>query len=216
VKKAIIVLVLAGSLTTLDAQVKGDSSAVSGQDTVGIAGNFGWVSLHSNPEGAEVYQDTMFLGKTPLVRVRVDEGERAFRLFYPGVGHWRAMTKVDSVTVRRRTEVTSLVDLNGSTPYGPRMEYVPTMQTNPDLFMAAPAHGNSKLWMGYAAGATMVVSGVLSAYLKSKSDKDFDSYIATGDPGLLSSTQRLDRFAGMTLFVTEISLGVLIYLLLAD
>jgi hypothetical protein len=89
-------------------------------------------------------------------------------------------------------------------------------ETNPDIFLATSDHGNSRLWMRYAAGATMVVSGIVSAYLKSKSNKDFDSYIATGDPALLNSTHRLDRLAGVSLFVTEISLGALIYLLLAD
>jgi hypothetical protein len=216
VSKAIIALLLGSFFSTLAAQERSDSSGVSKLVTVAAAADSGWVSLQSNPEGAEVYEDTVFIGKTPLVRFRVDARNRIFRLFYPGVGYWGAVMEADSVSVRPGMETTSMVDLTVPSAYGPRREYVPTTETNPDLFLAASDHGNSRLWMGYAAGATMVISGFLSAYIKTKSNKDFDSYVATGDPGLLSSTQRLDRLAGVSLFVTEISLGTLIYLLLTD
>jgi len=216
VHKTMIGLVLGASLSTLAAQEKADSLAVSKADTAVAKGDSGWVSLRSNPPGAEVYRDTTFLGRTPLIRLQTDAGNRVFRLFYPEAGCWSAAAQIDTVSVRPGVETTSLVDLDIPAGIGPRRQYVPATETNPDLFLATPHQTNSKLWMSYAAGATMVVSGVLSAYLKTKSDKDFDSYVATGDPNLLDSTHRLDRLAGVSLFVTELSLGALIYLLLSD
>ena len=201
--------------SVLYSQDRPDSSAVPGRDTTGSE-DYGWVSLQSKPEGAEVYLDTVFLGKTPLWRVRLHAGLGIFRLFYPQTGFWGAKMKADSVSVRRGMESNVVVDVNEPSLPGPRREFVPITQANPDLFLSTSGHGNSKLWIGSAAGATMVITGVLSAYLKNKSDHDFDSYVATGDPALLSSTQHLDRLAGISLFATEVSLGVLIYLLLVD
>ncbi len=215
-KRTLIVvsLLLTGPVFIARAQV--DSLHVSREDTARAVGNAGWVTLRSKPEGAEVFLDTVFLGKTPLARTRLEAGRKTFRLFYPGVGTWEALVATDSITVHGALETTSYVEMGDSVLPGPRRMFTPSTQTNPDLFLSTPGHADSKLWVGYGAGATMVISGILSAYLKNKSDGEFDSYVATGDPGLLSSTQRLDRLAGISLFVTELSLGVLIYLLLAD
>ncbi len=199
----------------LAGQTRSDSLVVPVRDT-SVIRDYGWVSLQSQPQGAEVYLDSAFLGKTPLTRVRVNAGKTVFRFFYPQAGLWGATMNADSVFVQRGIESNLLVDVSGPLLPGPRNELLPITQVNPDLFLSVPGHGNSKMWLGSAAGVTMVISGVLSAYLKNKSDHEFDSYVATGDPTLLNSTQRLDRLAGVSLFVTEISLGVLIYLLLAD
>ncbi len=204
------------TVSTLPAQTRIDSTSDSKPDTQVVAENYGWVSLQSNPEGAEVYQDSLFLGKTPVVRYPVREGNRVFRLFYPDTKFWNAEMKADSIVVQARQEMSLSVILNVPSGYGLQGSDVPHNNTNPDLFLATKEKRDSRLWMVYTAGATMILSGVLSAYLKTKSDKDFDSYVATNDPGLFASTQRLDRWSGVSLFVAELSLGTLMYLLLSE
>ncbi|HTP12339.1 MAG TPA: PEGA domain-containing protein [Bacteroidota bacterium] len=202
-------------ISVLDAQARSDSSLVTVHDST-ASGNVGWVSLQSNPEGAEVYLDTVFLGKTPLSRVMVSAGQGVFRVFYPQAGLWGATMNADTVTIQRGAESTVVIDLQEAPLPGPRRAFVPMTQANPDLFLSTPGQRNSRLWIGSAAGATSVVAGILSAYLKNKSDHEFDTYVATGDPALLNSTQRLDRWAGISLFLSEVGLGVLVYLLLSD
>lgn len=76
--------------------------------------------------------------------------------------------------------------------------------------------GASNHWMTYTSGATMIVSGVLSAYFKDKANRDFDSYTQSNDPTLLSSTQRLDRWAAISLVISQLSFAVLAYFLLSE
>ncbi len=176
----------------------------------------GWVSIQTTPEGAEVYRDTVFCGITPLVRFPVEHGTTVFRLFYPGAKTWNAVLRMDSISVEAGEEIRRSVDMSVRPSLNILMTDVPSTESNPELFLAPAEKGNSRLLLGYAAGATMIISGVLSAYLKTKSDKDFDSYVVSHDPALLSSTQRLDKLAGASLFVTELSLGALMYLLLSE
>ncbi|MBI3788198.1 MAG: PEGA domain-containing protein [Ignavibacteriales bacterium] len=85
-----------------------------------------------------------------------------------------------------------------------------------DVLTAAYGMGISNHWMTYTSGATMIVSGVLSAYFKDKANHDFDSYSQSNDPALLSSTQRLDRWAAISLVISQISFAVLAYFLLSE
>lgn len=76
--------------------------------------------------------------------------------------------------------------------------------------------GASNHWLMYSSVSTMIVSGVLSAYFKDRANRDFDIYLSTKDPGALSSTRRLDRYAAISLAVTQLSFVVLTYLLLSE
>lgn len=71
-------------------------------------------------------------------------------------------------------------------------------------------------WLTYASGTTMIVSGILSAYLKDRANRHFDAYSLTSNPADLSRTRTLDRQAATTLIISEISFAILTYLLLAD
>jgi hypothetical protein len=75
---------------------------------------------------------------------------------------------------------------------------------------------SSQNWPLYASGSTMLVSGVLSAYLKDQANREFDRYLQSRNPALLSSTRRLDRAAVIALVVSQLSFAVLSYLLLSE
>ena len=75
---------------------------------------------------------------------------------------------------------------------------------------------SSQNWPLYASGSTMLVSGVLSAYLKDQANRAFDRYLQSRNPALLSSTRRLDRAAVIALVVSQLSFAVLSYLLLSE
>ncbi len=70
--------------------------------------------------------------------------------------------------------------------------------------------------MTYASGATMIVSGVASAIMKDRANRNFDSYLQSNNATDLSATRRLDRWAAATLIVSQISFAVLAYFLLSE
>jgi hypothetical protein len=62
----------------------------------------------------------------------------------------------------------------------------------------------------------MILSGVTSAYFKDQANKEFDRYLQSKNPSSLSTTNRLDREAAISLVISQISFVVLSYLLLRE
>jgi hypothetical protein len=71
-------------------------------------------------------------------------------------------------------------------------------------------------WTTYVAAASTIGFGIATAYLKNEANHNYDLYVSTGDPTYHDATNKYDRAAYWTLFLTELSFGVLAYLLLAD
>jgi hypothetical protein len=71
-------------------------------------------------------------------------------------------------------------------------------------------------WPTYVSGFAMIVSGVTSAYLKDQANKKFDDYLLTNNPASLSTTNRLDRGAAISLVISQVSFVILSYLLLSE
>jgi hypothetical protein len=213
----IVALLSASPVSTLMSQVGVDSSrSKSLGDSLSIPREGGRVSIHSNPQGAEVYEGSRLVGMTPIERLPVTGGTHIFTLFYPSPHSWDAVWKSDTLVVARDQETRSIVDLAVSPKSIMVPERIPARISDQGLFLADSKNENGNRWLKYAAGATMIISGVASAYFKDRSNKDFDSYVATGDPSLLSSTHRFDRLAGATLAISQLSFGLLAYLLLSE
>ncbi len=85
--------------------------------------------------------------------------------------------------------------------------------TTPGVDTGTPT---SDHWLTYASGATMIGSGVLSAYLKDRANKEFDRYMSLKDPEILSLTRKLDKGAAAALAVSQISFAILAYILLSE
>jgi hypothetical protein len=211
-KYGLLLLLLAALSTSAWGQAISDSLRGSVQsDSSNSAVKGGWISVQSNPEGAEVFEGEAFLGRTPLKRETRTMREHVLTLFYPSAKAWNPVVVTDSLRAHSSGDRNLTVDLRVNSEYGILRTETHSAENNPDLFLAETKDEDQRLWMQYASGATMIVSGALSAYLKNRANNDFDKYVATRDPNLLASTRRLDRWAGVSLVVSEISFGVLIY-----
>jgi hypothetical protein len=190
--------------------------AVPSADSALAAQLNGWISIVTFPEGADVYRGKVFLGKTPLQRLATVEGKQILRLFYPSDVSWNAVAMSETLSVRRGEETKITLNFADSHTLGIVQPELLSPDKIPDLYLNTSDQEQRKLWIGYAAGTAMILSGITAAYLKDQANKDFDSYVQTRDPGALASTQSLDRQAGIALTITEVSLGVLLYLFLSE
>lgn len=63
---------------------------------------------------------------------------------------------------------------------------------------------------------TMIVFGATSAYYKIKADDNFDEYLKTGELKFKDRTKKYDLISGITLGLTQINFGYLIYKIFFD
>ena len=231
----------------------------------------GTVSILTTPAGADVYVDSMFLGKSPVRSIPVKQGRHMVRAYYPSVFSWKSLSVVDSIDVAQGRSLKKHV-LMGTVlrvqadPPGSTVTLGGALAGTAPLYLQSPEilHEDiliSKLgydtlvipfgelsrsfihvrlhprpgslrdlsaggivsstpttdhWLTYASGATMIASGVVSAYLKDRANRAFDSYMITKDAGGLSATRRLDTGAAAALAVSQISFAILAYILLSE
>lgn len=154
-------------------------------------------TLTSEPFDATVMLGDSLIGKTPLV-MQIPMGSSALRIAKPGF------------------ETTSplLTDMSQSF-YSVPLKNVTGDDENNDMFKNTTAN-NQQRWPLYATGAGTVLSGAIAAYLKVRADNTFADYRATGNPALLSKTNRLDTGAAIALIVTQIQLGLFTYFILSE
>jgi len=247
-------------------------SCLSGQ-TVAPTDSTGKASIFTEPAGADIYIDSVLIGKSPLTGVSLSRGSHRIRAFYPSVFAWNAVVMQDSLTVSGTDQIEKRLILGeilriqsdppggivryggaelGLTPLYTRMQskvsgdliiqkegydslLVPAGQTNLGLLKVqlSPRNGgrisarpsdvlgvNGAIprdhMMTYASGATMIVSGVASAIMKERANRNFDAYQQSNNPADLSATRRLDRGAAAALIISQISFAVLAYFLLSE
>jgi hypothetical protein len=159
-----------------------------------------FTKIVSEPAGARVLLGGIEIGRTPLVlrRPHLLKGE---------------------VVIEKEGYVPQRIDLSLLTfPFIVKLqaESEALSSTQGEILPADYMLGASDHWLTYASASSMIVSGIVSAYLKNKANSDFDRYLLTKDPALLASTRRLDRWAAASFVVTQISFAVLTYILLSD
>jgi hypothetical protein len=259
--KALLTIVMMVMCSTLFGQVH------SSADSTGLA------TITTEPAGADVYVDSILVGKSPLKGLVVSRGAHLVKAYYPSVFAWNAVMKQDSLTVSGSDEQKMNLVLGTavrilSDPPGGIVQYEGTdLGTTPlfvrltsqitgdlvvqkegyDSLLLSPSELQQSLLrvrltpkhesglqerpsdvvgvngripkdyvMAYASGATMIASGVASAYIKDRANKHFDLYLQTNNPADLTSARRLDRGAAATLILSQISFAVLAYFLLAE
>jgi hypothetical protein len=74
---------------------------------------------------------------------------------------------------------------------------------------------NYSRWI-YGSIATGILSGTISVLAKTRADKYNDNYLSTGNLSQRDKSKTLDLVAASTLLITEVSFGVLSYLLLTQ
>lgn len=233
--------------------------------------SLGTLTITTNPSGADIYIDSLFVGKSPLRNLQLTAGRHAVRAFYPSVFSWDPLVVMDSLTVvsglnsEKRITLGTLLRVQtspsgstaaiggaivGTTPLTLRSteisrQTLALVKTGYDTLTVAmdaaegdllrvrltprsissggamaakrqSAHLTADHWLTYTSTATMIGSGVLSAYLKDRANREFDRYLSTKDPGSLSTTRRLDKGAAAALVVSQISFAVLAAILLSE
>jgi len=233
--------------------------------------SLGTLTLLSEPPGADVYVDTLYVGKTPLLALPLGEGSHRIKLFYPSVFAWNAVTREDTIRIVAQGQTEKIVELGSvlairSVPSGGTVTLQSTELGTTPLFFRSPTRLSGELliqkegfepqrvelgregdqtlavtlvnkagvtppndfsfndqkaisartWPLYTSGSAMIVSGVLSAYLKDQANREFDRYLQSRDPAQLASTRRLDRASAITLAISQVSFAVLTYLLLSE
>ncbi len=191
-------------------------SASKSMDSSCVSDDRGWLSIRSVPEGAQVYEDTSFLGTTPIDSVSLMGGKHILRLFYPASVIWSARACVDSLLVfpgRGGAYTIPLGEAASITPFNPEL----MSGRIEDHVDGHPLElKTNQAGLEYIAGGAMILSGALSAYLKTRSDNKFNAYLLSQDPAVLNQVRALDRWSGVSLVVTEISFAVLTYLFISD
>lgn len=234
--------------------------------------SLGTVSIVTEPPGADLFVDSLFVGKSPLERISVQRGTHHIKAFYPSVFAWNAVVAQETLEVsgverlEKRLSIGGVLRVQSDPPGGNVIYRGSTLGATP-LFLHSkspllgnlmiqkdgfdslqipvskirsgfirvqlrPKEGNGGLlnlgdlrgmgvkaadhWLTYASGATMIVSGVASAYMKDQANREFDRYLLSKDPASLSSTRRLDRGAAISLVISQISFAILSYLLLSE
>ncbi|MCI0707260.1 MAG: PEGA domain-containing protein [Ignavibacteriae bacterium] len=158
------------------------------------------LTLNSNPSGAIVKLRDRELGVTPL--------------------YYRSPSPLSgTLLVTKDGYEPGNVSITPETVFPPLITLSPTVTNGtklPDVLPPDHENGSDLRWETYAAAASMVIAGVLSAYWKDQANQDFDKYVQTRDPALLASTQRLDHRAGIAITLSHASFAALAYLLLSE
>ena len=66
-----------------------------------------------------------------------------------------------------------------------------------------------------ASGAA-VIAGSAAAYFKIKADKSYNEYLSSGSPGAMARVDSFDKYAAISLVVSQLSILALSYLLLSQ
>ncbi len=225
------------------------------------------LTLSSNPQGAKVYIDSLFVGRTPLDSQRIAPGKHVLRCVHPNSPSWAAPMITETLAVSAsghlgRTLTFPTLYVVKSYPYGAIVRYrdsilgttpymlsansgkdfvtlskegyedviLPLTPPGGEIFaqlrslLKNPAGESSFIVSGeqsknlfpvYLASGTTVLAGVAAAYFKIKADGRYNDYRLSGDTGTLDEVHRLDRFSGIALVTSELSLIALSYLLLS-
>ncbi|MBI5471492.1 MAG: PEGA domain-containing protein [Ignavibacteriae bacterium] len=152
------------------------------------------VLLLSTPSGAQVLAGDSVIGVTPLV---VSTSRPSVRLKLQGF-------EEDSLEIANTDQ--RIISTHLKKTWNEDAE---------DISLNASDERRSPLRI-YMAGAATLIAGSAAAYFKVKADNTYSDYQQTGDPGMLSKTDRLDAAAGIALAATQLSLGLFTYFILTE
>ena len=129
--------------------IVGTCSVCVGQET-GPAGETGRVSVTTDPSGADLFLDSLYLGKTPLVNVVVPAGTHAVRVVYPSAFSWNALAKVETVHVAAESHLNRIIELGThavitTDPEGGRVMYQGVELGRTPLFLRRSAKVTGEL-----------------------------------------------------------------------
>jgi len=234
--------------------------------------SLGTVTVLTEPSGADLFIDSMYVGKSPLQNISIQRGSHHIKAFYPSVFSWNASVIEETLEVvaagnfEKRLVLGNFLKVQTDPPGGNVLYNGKSLGTTPLYIRGALSIAGNLIiqkggydsltvpsdkikegflrlqlrpagnpggtlspgdlrgpdlvatdhWPTYVSGLAMIVSGVTSAYLKDQANKEFDRYRVSKNPASLSTTNRLDREAAISLVISQISFVVLSYLLLSE
>jgi hypothetical protein len=155
--------------------------------------------LHSVPEGATVIIGDSLHGTTP-VALFPGTWDAAARILLRKPGY--ADVQVSPSLAIRGVLTVPLSILPGSPGEGP------------DVLV--PAESISRTMKLHISGSVAVLAGIAAAYFKTEADKRQELYLQGKGDAFLSSRKTLDSAAGISLAISQISLVLFCYFLLAE
>lgn len=225
----------------------------------------GYLTVQSTQRDIRVYDDTLFLGTTPLSDVPLRTGYHILRYVRSEKNDWSAAVAADTLFVMAGERIEKKISLPAnyhiiSEPFGaevviddsvvgitpcfisllnpPRAvllrkpgfsseEVLFTENTRRMYVVLSPQSGESETISYlvrestdadvpmYLTATATIISGVSAVYFKVKADNVYAEYRLTGNEALVRQVKHYDTISGISLAVSEISLGFLTYLLLS-
>lgn len=187
--------IAAPSFRDWSAMIRKESLNLQAGESLSVSYDLGSViRVITDPAGVEVLHAGRFLGTTPLV-------------------HHSERELTDQIVLRKE---------------GYHQQVLPPSSLRGIITLKAADAGlkdsemavewseeNGRQHLGeYISAAGIVVSGVAAAYFKHQANKHFEAYRLTGNPADLDETKKLDAYSAVFLVLTQISVGMLTYLLL--
>jgi len=164
------------------------------------------LTVRSNIAATKVFDDSLFLGTTPLDSVPVKPGIHILRYVPANERSWFASPIMDTVSISSADRVLRTADFPILNPS------IDRSSVSKSSSISVQSTNNFSI---YASTATAVVSGVLAAYFKMKADNNYGEYRLSANSGLLDNIHRYDTASGVALGVSELSLAWLAYTLLS-
>jgi hypothetical protein len=167
------------------------------------------VQLRSNPDGAEIFLDSLFIGKTPFDITSEGIKLRHLLIVYPSMRQWNKIIKAD--TIKGDSSRIYFYDFS---------QFLTNEISESNVFRLSDVNQelqdgrklNSRIAIG--AASVMISSGAIAAYFKNRANEKFDLYQRFRRQEDLDKTNQLDKYSAVSLVLTEISFAVLVYILL--
>ncbi len=165
--------------------------------TYNVAGE---IALSSTPAGAGIFLRDSLIGTTPLLIPR------------------DSATLQSVLTITKEGYKTILLQPGDIRSGFLNLSLSPLLTggSNNGQFSALSVNSGGRKAGLYLSGATAILAGIATAYLKIQSDDRQTRYMATGDPSLLVQRNRSDRDAAVSYVIMQIGFGIFAYLLLSD
>ncbi|MFN0157440.1 MAG: PEGA domain-containing protein [Bacteroidota bacterium] len=159
-----------------------------------------YVSITSDPFGAEVVIEDSIVGTTPMVFQNNETISATLLVRKPGY---------EPATLDLRSDGTNKFTVTLA-------RHGTGTGTDPSDVFSDHSYSSSSSLRLYIAGAAAVISGALAAHFKLKADDNYAAYRFTRDPAALDRTHRFDTAAALSIAATQISVGLFTYFILSD
>jgi archaellum component FlaF (FlaF/FlaG flagellin family) len=170
---------------------------INANETTEIDVNFyNNIIINSEPFDADIFYNGKLVGKTPYI--------------FPG-------DLYGNVVLKKNGYEDYFIDLNVAKNYYFNVKLLEKPETvKPQFLPYENKLTNKRKNFAYGSLAVTVLSGSLSAYIRTKADKEYDKYLTTEKEEYYNKANQIDMYSNITLGVAQISLALFIYLMMKE